>query len=164
MRWTTKIKSVLSIKRHTGEMTGDGVLGNEDLVVKILMELPLQPDMYVKLGRVCKAWRNACRRDECLLMSSIRACEYLTKGMVVGLFGLTNREADRLARETCWRRGGGIMYKYHPVQGQYALDMVGGIEGLNGRLKKRARYERNVASVYGDDWKTWLTSRKRISC
>ena len=164
LRWTTKIKSVLSIKRHPGEMTVDGVLGNEDLVVKILMELPLQPDMYVKLGRVCKAWRNACRRDECLLMSSIRACEYLTKGMVVGLFGLTSREADRLARETCWRRGGGIMYKYHPVQGQYALDMVGGIEGLNGRLKKRARYERNVASVYGDDWKNWLTSRKRISC
>ena len=143
-----------------------GVMENEDLVVKILLALPLNPHVYVKAGRVCKLWRSVCRRDESLLMNSIRMCEYLTKGTMIGLFALSSKEASRLSHETSWRRDGGVVYKYNPVSGYDALRIVGGVEGLCYRLSKRARFERSMVGVYGCDWREgwWSNNKRRMIC
>ena len=147
------------------EMTrwvGEDVMANDDLVSLILRHAPLTPQLFVVASRVNKAWRSVCLRDEQLLLKSLARCKYCTKGTVMGLFGLTSAEANRLPRSVSMRRDGGLMYQYDPSQVQRAFALSGGMAGRKMRLAKRAVYETNVAQVYGDDWRNWwdLTSTR----
>ena len=134
---------------------GEDVMANDDLVGLILQHAPLTPQMFVAVSRVSKAWRSVCLRDEQVLMKALSRCKYITKGMVMGLVGLTSAEADRLPHRVGMRRDGGLMYQYDPSQVKRALDVKGGMVGRQARLAKRSVYETNVAQVYGDDWRNW---------
>lgn len=131
------------------------VMGNDDLVRLILQHAPLTPQMFVAVCRVSKAWRNVCLRDEQLLTKSLLQCKFITKATLMGLFGLTSAEANRLPRSVSTRRDGGIMYQYDPLHMKHALKVSGGMNGRRERLAKRAMYEINVAKVYGDNWRSW---------
>ena len=140
-------------------------MGNDDLVRLILQHAPLTPQTFVAVSRVSKTWRSLCLNDQQLLVQSLARCKYITKGTLMGLFGLTSAEANRLPRSVNMRRDGGIMYTYDPSQVQRALTVSGGMSGRQERLAKRAVYEMNVAKVYGDSWRSWWdmpSTRRRV--
>ena len=138
-----------------GWTVSEYVLGNEDLLALILAHTELLPAWYVAVSGVNKTWYAVCRRDERLLIKCAKARPYLTKRYLVGLFALTSREANRLPRETCIRRDGGVMYKYEMTVVDGLLVMLGGMEGWRSRLERRATYEKNVAQTFGHDWRKW---------
>lgn len=116
-------------RRSTGAVVA--VLGrNEDLIALILTQARLSPTALVIASRVSKSWHAVCTRDDELLLRCVNEAPYLTKRVVVGLFALTSREADRLPRTTCTRRDGGLMYKYDPSQGGAGIGSGGWYGGV----------------------------------
>lgn len=137
------------------EWVGDIVMANDDLVGLILQHAALTPESFVAVSRVNKAWRRACLRDNRLLLRSLAPRDYLTKAAVMGLLGFTSAEANRLPHTVSVGRDGRLVYQYHPVQVQRALELTGGMAGREMRIAKRAIFEGNVARVYGNKWRSW---------
>lgn len=123
------------------------VLENPDLVAAILSHVKLCPSEFVTMGRVAKAWRDACRADARMLLAVARTSEFLTKRTLMGLFALHWHEADKLPRGKRPRRNGGFLYMYSEPAIDCALPLVGGFEGWKQRLAKRAADERATAAT-----------------
>ena len=71
------------------------VLENEDLVGIVLAHADIDVVSFVRVGRVCKAWRRASRGDGGdILMAAARKQAYLTKTVFAGLFALSSCEAN----------------------------------------------------------------------
>ena len=124
----------------------------EDLLGVILRQACLSPSSFVNAGRVCKRWREACLGDEALLLQAAKSSPYLTKGTLMGLFGLTSVEANRLPHVTQSRRGG-VVYRFSPPIADEALRIVGGRDGVRKRLVRRAGDQRTVERALGEDWR-----------
>jgi hypothetical protein len=130
------------------------VLSNEDLIALILHHARLNPHEIVYAGRVCTIWRAACRADASLLMAAARSRPFLTKGLLVGLFGLSSAEANALPRTTCDRGGhGGFMHMYDERAIARALPVVGGLDGWKQRLARRAMEQALLEATLGPDWR-----------
>ena len=81
-----------------------------------------------------------CMRDGTLVLQVAKRAQYLTKRALMGLLGLSSREANELPRATKPRRGGGIMYLYPVGTVDRAWgEMVGGMEAWRSRLMERSR-------------------------
>ena len=140
----------------------EAVLANEDLVHLILRQARLRPSTFVAVSRVCKTWRRVCLRDESLLVKAACECEFMTKTVVMGLFALSNKEANKLPRSVRPRCAGGFMYRYEPHRvTSEALEIVGGADGVRSRLKKRARDQASIEAAFGENWRE-LQWPKRI--
>lgn len=139
------------------------VLSNEDLVALILRHARLNPHQFVYAGRVCTTWRAACRADASLLLAAARSRPFLTKGLLVGLFGLSSAEANALPRITCDRRLGGVMHMYDERAIVRALAVVGDLDGWKQRLARRALEQVLLETTLGPDWRRlkWCVSYKR---
>lgn len=117
------------------------VLGNRDLVARVLRYAELDPVSFVYMGLVNRAWRDACQGDQDLLLRAAAGRYYMTKRALMGLTGLTSDEANTLPRTLKQRprsREGGVMWAYSPIVAPAALAMVGGMEGRRIRLAYRA--------------------------
>lgn len=120
------------------------VLSDVDLVGVVLSHADLDATSFVRVGRVCKAWRCASRdANGAILMAAARKQRFLTKTAFAGLFGLSSNEANSFPREVVYRPcvSCGLMYKYKRDAVDLALDAIGGVVEWERRLAKRARYE-----------------------
>ena len=81
------------------------VLSNADLVGHILRG-HIGPSTLVAASAVSKVFLQACNDDTAAALFT----GGLTKGRLIVLFALTNREADALPRSQLSRRGGGFFY------------------------------------------------------
>lgn len=147
------------MKRQIQVEGRDQTFENKDLLELILSHAQLIPSSFVAVSRVNKAWHSICHMDERLLLKCATSRPYLTKRDMMGLFVLSSREADRLPRETCIRRDGGVMYKYENECVKGVLAMVGGMPGWRVRLTDRSVRETNVAQTFGKDWRMWWEER-----
>ena len=138
------------------------VFANEDLVHLILQQAELRPSTFVAVSRVCKGWRAACMRDDSLLMKVVTESAFLTKTVLMGIFALSSAEADKLPRTVCQSRFGGVMYKYPCSVTVDALEMVGGVDGMKLRLKKRALEQASIEAAFGEDWKQLQWRKRRV--
>ena len=135
------------------------VLGNVDLVRAILEHVGLDPQSFVEMGLVSKAWRGACVGDQMLLMVAARSPEYLNKTVFSGLFGLAGHELDTLPCDVVWRSHG-RMFKCREPAIEAALPLIGGMEGWRDRLAQRAKHQASVERTFGPDWRDllWIAS------
>ena len=141
----------------------EDVLGQEDLVHLILQHAQLHPSTFVVASRVCKTWRTVCLRDASLLTKAACECKFMTKAVVMGLFALSSAEANRLPRAVRPRYAGGFMYRYEPTRVTVkALEMVGGMNGMKLRLKKRARDQASIEAAFGEDWRDWQWPKRLV--
>ena len=141
----------------------DAVLGDEDLVHLVLQHAQLRPSTFVLASRVCKTWRAVCLRDASLLSKAACECKFMTKAVVMGLFALSSAEANRLPRTVTPRCAGGFMYRYEPTRVTVeALEIVGGMNGVKSRLKKRARDQASIEAAFGEDWRDWQWPKRLV--
>lgn len=135
--------------------TMEEVVESEDLVGVILAIATFDPDTYVAIGRVCKLWRNVCRRDASVAIATARGAACLNKRLLMGCLGLTSGEADQLPRSTWPRSDGGFMYVYSSDVVVDAWDrFIGDVDRWHERLAARARRQAAVERVYGPQWRT----------
>ena len=116
----------------------------------------------------CRAWRAACLRDASLLIKAASECRYMTKQVVMGLFVLSNAEANALPRTVWPRKESGLVYRYEPARVIVeALRLAGGVDGMKKRLLKRARYQASVEVAFGENWRELYLPRRghvQITC
>ena len=140
-----------------------GVLDNEDLLTVILSHAHLLPVSFIAASRVNHTWYTVCQRDERLLLQCAKGRQYLTKRDLMGLFGLTNREADLLPRKSIVGRNGRMAYQYELSLTDGVLDKIGGMEGRRLRLEERAVNEFEVSTAFGRDWRKWWDVKASVT-
>ena len=72
---------------------------DDDTLQQILAASISTPSSFASACRVNKAWRRVCTRDDSLLLKCATSRPYITKRDLVGLFALSNNEAESLPRE-----------------------------------------------------------------
>ena len=145
----------------------DAALSNADLVALILGHVDMDPRTFISVGLVSKAWRATIRCDaaaSALLLAAARSSPYLTKTVLMGLFGLTSAEASCLPHDVKPRLGGGggviCMYR-EPAIGA-ALPLVGLVDGWRRRLAVRAQRQASVEQVFGSKWRELQHARVHV--
>lgn len=149
---------VLKFRRRRVGASIEAVLANDDLLALILSNLA--PTCYVSAGRVCKTWRDVCHRDASIALTVAKAASCLNKRVLMGLLALSSTEADALPRQTCRRRGGGVVYLYpgHAAEGAW-LRFVGNAGEWRARLRQRSLRQLSIERSLGPDWRTLQWSR-----
>ena len=130
---------------------------DDDTLQQILSASISTPSSFASACRVNKAWRRVCTRDDSLLLKCATSRPYITKRDLVGLFALSNNEAESLPREISIRTGR-LVYKYNPSVAKDALAVVGGVPKWRRRLERRAVSEAQVERAFGRDWRHWWRS------
>ena len=166
LRFETRISLCKPHIKFSGEggVMGD-VFGNEDLLEFVLKHAALSPKTFVAATRVSSVWRSICIRDGSFILETAKRADFLTKQSLMGLLVINSKEADQLPREVRARRGGGVLYVYHPsVVDNVWSDVVGGIDGWSARLSERACDQKSIEVTFGPKWRSlqWQSKRQCV--
>jgi hypothetical protein len=140
-------------KKRKSNHTMEDMLCCDDLVGLILRSVTISPTSFVSITRVCKQWREVCLSDASFLLRAVATQRYLTKGVVMGIFGLTSEEANRLPHEVVPRYKGGVQYRYSGAIAIEALHLAGGVLGWQSRLKRRVADQVSIEAAFGREWR-----------
>ena len=124
-------------------MAAQAVLESEDVLS--IVHKYIEPEAAVAVARVSRDVRSAqravLRADPTLLGRIANNAGGLTKGRLMGWFGLSSKEADALPRAQYVRRGGGGFYYLYKEpafeQAQQMFKMPAGVAAWEARLHAR---------------------------
>ena len=117
------------------------VVSNTDLVRHILRG-NVGASTLVAASAVSRAFLEACD-DESVVKAAALYAGRITKGILIRLFCLSNREADALPHTTHDRRGGGFYFLF----GKAAISKLLAARGWRSRLRANAHAWRSSANT-----------------